>query len=60
MLQEAKETEIHAKIHTGAAEASYAEGEAEFYEHITHILNLASKYSTDAARYRQQRNNQRE
>eukprot|EP00961_Rhodomonas_salina_P226592 3063832-Rhodomonas_salina.1 len=59
MTQEAKETEIHAKIHTGVAEAAYAEGEAEFYEHVTHVLNLASKYSTDAARYQQQRNNQR-
>eukprot|EP00961_Rhodomonas_salina_P226194 3058075-Rhodomonas_salina.1 len=60
VTQESKESEIHAKIHTGASEAAYAEGEAEFFEHVTHLLNLASKYSVDAAKYRQQRNNQRE
>eukprot|EP00961_Rhodomonas_salina_P278492 3762778-Rhodomonas_salina.3 len=60
VTQESKESEIHTKIHTGASEAAYAEGEAEFYKHVTHLLNLASKYSVNAARYSQQRNNQRE
>eukprot|EP00961_Rhodomonas_salina_P109669 1476149-Rhodomonas_salina.2 len=43
VTQETKESEIHAQIHTRASEAAYAEGEAEFYEHIAHLLNLASK-----------------
>eukprot|EP00961_Rhodomonas_salina_P017385 233861-Rhodomonas_salina.1 len=57
---EQKESELHAKVHAGASEAVYAEGEAEFFEHVSYVLNLAAKYGTDAERYRMQRNDQRE
>lgn len=42
MELEQKESELHAKVHTCATEASYTEGEAEFFEHASYVLNLAS------------------
>ena len=60
MSIETKEAEIHAKITANASAEQYTEGEAEFFEHIAWLLTLATKYAADSAKYRRQRDNQRE